>query len=144
MARTLPEFVWQSRRELIARQSQSGKSVTEFCQEHRLSMATFYAWKKRTQSDRVVTTALANPRDAHVSSRRGQSPAKGEVAIPPFLQLPLVSVPEPNGPPWVELTLPSGAVVRVPAQQLAALELVLKLCQPFTRRPSMSEGGNHV
>jgi hypothetical protein len=40
---------WQS---LFIQQKNSGLSITDFCQQHKMATSTFYAWKKRiTQID---------------------------------------------------------------------------------------------
>jgi hypothetical protein len=42
--RSKPEPFW---RDLIDRWKASGQSIAAFCATHRVSQATFYAWRKR-------------------------------------------------------------------------------------------------
>ena len=45
-------------RGLIAERQQSGESIREFCQRHRVSEHSFYAWRKRIGKEKPVTFAL--------------------------------------------------------------------------------------
>lgn len=42
-------------RELIERQARSGLSVAAFCEQWRVSTASFYAWRKRLREERQAT-----------------------------------------------------------------------------------------
>lgn len=111
MARRVDKSVWEERREWIGRQQTSGLSVARFCREHGLHEANFHAWRQRfaKTDDRVVTaqrTAGAQPLRA-------------------FVQLPLQPVAQTNGSAWIEVSVADGVVVRVPASNLAALDVVL-------------------
>jgi hypothetical protein len=81
--RSKPEPFW---RDLIDRWKASGQSVAAFCAAHRVSQATFYAWRRR-----LATRAQAAARPA---------PAFAPVHI----------VPDPI----TEVVLPSGLIVRIP------------------------------
>jgi hypothetical protein len=54
----------QGRREqwsrTVALQEKSGQSVREFCQERRLTEASFYAWRQRLRREKPVTFALVD------------------------------------------------------------------------------------
>ena len=54
----------QDRREqwsrTVALQEKSGQSVREFCQERRLTEASFYAWRQRLRKEKPVTFALVD------------------------------------------------------------------------------------
>ena len=54
----------QDRREqwsrTVALQEKSGQSVREFCQERRLTEASFYAWRQRLRREKPVTFALVD------------------------------------------------------------------------------------
>ena len=54
----------QERREqwsrTVALQEKSGQSVREFCQERRLTEASFYAWRQRLRKEKPVTFALVD------------------------------------------------------------------------------------
>ena len=79
-----PKPFW---RDLIDRWKTSGQSVAAFCAAHRVSQATFYAWRKRL-----------------AARSRGQTPP-----IPAFA--PVRVVPDPTA----EVILPNGLIVRLPA-----------------------------
>jgi hypothetical protein len=49
-----------------------------------------------------------------------------------FVQLP---VPATTTHPWIELTLTDGTLVRLPQQNLAALQMVLQACHGALRVP---------
>src|SRR5262249_43369042 len=78
-----PEPFW---RDLIDRWRTSGQSIAAYCAAHRVSQATFYAWRKR-----LAARARATARPA---------PAFAPVRV----------VPDPIA----EVTLPTGLVARVP------------------------------
>ena len=54
----------QDRREqwsrTVALQEKSGQSVREFCQDRRLTEASFYAWRQRLRREKPVTFALVD------------------------------------------------------------------------------------
>jgi hypothetical protein len=54
----------QERREqwsrTVALQEKSGQSVREFCQERRLTEASFYAWRQRMRKEKPVRFALVD------------------------------------------------------------------------------------
>jgi hypothetical protein len=99
---------WQAR---IDAQASSGLSIAQFCEQHDCSVASFYQWKRKL--------AASNASDA------SDKPQHGAIHPSPFQQLR--TKPVLPGPAWIELSLPSGAIVRVPADQLDALELILRL-----------------
>jgi hypothetical protein len=88
-------------RDLVDRWKASGQSVVAFCAAHRVSQATFYAWRKRLTASRQRT-------------------------VPPPPAFAAVRV-IPN--PTAEVSLPSGLVVRVPvnADPATVARLVLAL-----------------
>jgi transposase-like protein len=112
MARALTEdqlSVWKDR---IARQASSGLSVTKFCQQEQISEANYYYWRRRLHG---------SPKRRKAASRHsGRSPERDHGTQ--FIQLP---VPSPRGSAWVEITSADGMLVRLPQQNLAALELTL-------------------
>jgi hypothetical protein len=81
--RSKPEPFW---RDLIDRWKASGQSIATFCAAHRVSQATFYAWRKR-----LAARARSTPRTA---------PAFAAVRVVPDAA--------------AEVILPTGLVVRVP------------------------------
>lgn len=77
-------------RDLITRWKTSGRSVAAFCADRGVSQASFYAWRKRLGS-------------------RSQEPIASAPSAPTFAAVRVV----PGFP--VEVVLPTGVVVRVPA-----------------------------
>jgi hypothetical protein len=63
----------QDRREqwsrTVALQEKSGQSVREFCQERRLTEASFYAWRQRLRREKPVTFALVDTTNTATSDR---------------------------------------------------------------------------
>jgi hypothetical protein len=53
-----------------------------------------------------------------------------------FVQLPLAPA---SMSPWIELVLLEGTVIRVPQQNLAALQTVLHALSNVSRSPSLGE-----
>lgn len=45
-------------REMIAKQAGSGMAVQRFCEEHRLTEQSFYAWRKRLRKEQPMQFAL--------------------------------------------------------------------------------------
>ena len=120
MARALTReerAVWKDR---ISRQATSGESVAEFCAREQVSDASFYRWKRnlkvgpRKRSTRSQATKTAR-KDSSTTPR---STTAGSA----FFQLP---VAPSRGAAWIELVLADGTVLRLPQQNLAALELAL-------------------
>ena len=104
---------WQQR---IETQKDSGLSVSQFCQQHGCSASSFYQWRRKlgAPSPKPAT-------EISVPATRG---------VGAFQQL---IAKRPSGPvPSIDLVLPGGTIARVPADQLEALEIVLRFAQPAT------------
>lgn len=91
-------------RGLLRRQAESGLSVAEFCRRRDVSEASFYQWRKRL---RTV------PLPAELGT--------GQSSPGPFLPLSVV------GAAGIEIELPCGAMVRIPAGEQRTLEQVITL-----------------
>lgn len=146
MARPLNQVRWDYWRELMARQRDSGLSVTEFCRRENVSRQGFHAWKRKLHSDTGETASAprSENRQALPASRRqprhGRTKPALPTAAPGFLQLPVTTM-RPN--PWIELALSDGTVVRLPQQNLEALVVVLRALRG--ERLEVSEGaGGHA
>lgn len=104
---------WQQR---IETQKDSGLSVSQFCQQHGCSASSFYQWRRKLGSPSLKpATEISVP---------------AALGVGAFQQL----IPKrPSGPvPSIDLVLPGGTIARVPADQLEALEIVLRFAQPAT------------
>lgn len=91
----------------IEGQAASGLSAREWCQREQLSEPSFYAWRRKlAQRDR---------------ERSAQGP---QAVTNSFLPIRLTAASN------VELQLASGLVIRVPAQETAALRAILEFVEP--------------
>jgi hypothetical protein len=94
-------------RRQIEGQAASGLAAREWCLREQLAVASFYAWRRKL---------------AHRDRQRSAS--EPLAASNRFLPIRLTA------PSSVELQLPSGLVIRVPAQETAALRAVLEFVEP--------------
>lgn len=135
MARKVNQVLREEWRKRIEGQQQSGLRVAEFCRREGVSPATFYLWRRKLQAPRPPQAKKAPARQKKIAqtSRAGNSPT-----TPP--SLPFVQLPLPSGAacPWIEVVLAEGTVVRIPQQNLAALQTVL---QTLGAAPASATGG---
>jgi transposase-like protein len=87
-------------RETVAAWQESGQSVRAYCRRQRLQEASFYFWRRTLQE-----------RDRHLQERDRQGSATVQAKF-----VPVRVVPEP----LLEVVLPTGLIVRVPATTEAA------------------------
>ncbi len=123
MARKVNQALHEEWRKRIERQQQSGLTVAAFSQREGVSPAAVYAWRRKLQAKRSPQTKKAPPRKTRRArtDRQGQSSAAASDV--PFVQLPLSAQ---AASPWIEVVLAEGTVVRLPQQNLAALQTVLR------------------
>lgn len=93
----------------IEGQAASGLSARQWCRQEQLSEPSFYAWRRR----------LAQ-RDEERSASLSSTVSNG------FLPIQLTASVASH----VELQLASGLVIRVPAQEMAALRAILEFVEP--------------
>jgi hypothetical protein len=98
------ERLWRKR---LARFAGSGQTVAGFCLAERVSVPTFYQWKRKLAS-RSVRTAGGKPDAARSADR-----------VEPFLPVRI------EGTARVEIELPNGTRVRIPASDLGAVEVAI-------------------
>jgi transposase len=97
-------WLWRDR---LARFARSKKTVAAFCAAEQVSVPTFYQWKRKLAAESSgLRTRHAN---ASLSVNRAGT----------FLPVRI------EGATLVELELPNGARVRVPASDLTALEAAI-------------------
>ena len=111
--------VW---RERLERFSSSGLGVAPFCARERVSMASFYPWRKKLGH---------KGRRRRVTSRRG--------AFQPVAVVPTESGLVP-GPPAIRIQLPCGTRIEVGAEDLDVVRAVVAEVARAGRGPG-SEGG---
>jgi len=139
------QVLWDRWRERLERQRRSGLSITEFCRKEGVSAVTFHTWKRKLRGEAVVGSARAGAADRSTTDEGAprRQAGTGSQAVSPrrklrapragvgvrtgsanFLQLPVLGA---RSGPWIELTLVDGTVVRIPQQNLAALQTVLAI-----------------
>jgi hypothetical protein len=91
---------WRAR---IERQRRSRSTVGEFCAAEGVSTASFYQWRRRLEQAAGVSVRTDRP-------------------APHFIEL---SAPSRAGASPVRITLPSGAVVALPADASAELATIV-------------------
>jgi len=136
MTRRVNQVLWAQWRERLERQRKSGLSIAEFCRREGLSAVTFQTWRRKLQGespDRSSATGGAvGVRGGKVSDtiapRRSPRPARDAATATAgranFLELPVVGT---RSGTWIELTLVDGTIVRIPQQNLAALQTVFTI-----------------
>jgi hypothetical protein len=131
------ERFWRSQ---IEGHAASGLSAREWCRRERLSEPSFYAWRRELalRDREQLAPASANHEHRPASQRpASQRPAsQRHAASPPagraqgnghaFVPVRLAATGENR----VELEFPSGLVVRVPAENTAALAAILEFAEP--------------
>jgi transposase-like protein len=108
------QAVWRQRLERFA--GWSG-TVVEFCRREGVTQPTFYQWRKRLrQADASATQTAAEilPEE----TRRADEVPQGRA---PFVELSWAATAA------VEIELPNGAVVRVPADREGTLQVAIRV-----------------
>ena len=139
MTRRVNQVLWEQWRERLERQRGSGLSIAEFCRQEGVSSITFHTWKRKIQGAGGAHSAMAEVRSERptaklpdgTSRRRGPRRVRRDVGTTfarprdaEFLQLPVLGV---RSAPWIELTLVDGTRVRIPQQNLVALQSVFTI-----------------
>lgn len=104
--------VWRRRLERFS--SWSG-TVAEFCRREGVTQGTFYLWRKRLPQEGALTRAVGS-----VLTPEAVRPAGAGQRAASFVELSLT-----GRAALVEIELPNGAVVRVPAEDAAALRVAI-------------------
>jgi hypothetical protein len=132
MARKVNLEVRATWRQRIERQRQSGLTVAEFSRQEGVSTASFYRWQQEVGTG-AVRPSKRSPRrrSAKAADSLPQRESSHRLDAT-FVQLPLSPVP---ANPWIELMLTDGTLIRLPQQNLAALQAVLRACDSASRVP---------
>ena len=109
---------WRRR---LARFRPGRESVLEFCQRERISAPSFYAWRKRLATDGDGTMT----RDADRRSDPRQDSGSSQ-----FLELNVAVAS------IVEIDLPGGTRIRVPASHTTGLRTVMRSLRELAREES--------
>jgi len=103
MGREIDELKWSAWRRRLARFERSGRTVSSFCRAENVSMPSFFQWRRKL--------ARAGEHRPGLSSRERSS-----FEPPTFLPVRIEAAPT------VEIELPNGARIRLPARELAAID----------------------
>jgi len=146
MGRRVNEELHREWRDRLERHVGSGLTIARFCEREGVSAASFYAWRGK-----LAARSRSRSGRAHGKAARGRPVERRSlpIAIGHSRRQPLnggewsadavpLPLPVDRGGTWIELTLHDGTVVRLPAQNLAALELVLATL--LGRRANLSGG----
>lgn len=132
MARKVNSELREAWRQRIERHQQSGLTVAAFCVREGVTQGTFFTWKRKLRGK--------HHSKANRPARRQPAPAVRPVAPDSskatFVQLPISST---QASPWIELVLAEGTIIRVPQQNLAALQVVLRAIGGSSRWPAIEE-----
>ena len=127
MTRKVNQVLCGQWRQRLERQRASGLSIASFCRKEGVSTVTFHTWKRKLQVE-AAPGPRPTDRSVAVPSRPSPRPARTDAGTMPrtacFLQLPIVGA---RVEPCVELTLVDGTLVRIPPQNLAALQMVFTI-----------------
>ncbi len=123
MARQINRKLHASWRRRIERQQQGSLTVAQFCEREGVSTANFYVWKRRLQGGDAGQSPSASTRRATSRPRSAEAASSTREQDRPFVQVPWTA---PSASPWIEIVLAEGTVVRLPQQNLAALQTVLQ------------------
>ena len=108
------ERLW---RRLLRLWRRSGRTVRDFCAEHRVSEASFFAWR-RTLAERNQQRGRRGRPDARTSGAGHPLPKQDDQPV--FVPLRVVATAADRPGPTFEVVLHGGRVVRVPAHFEAA------------------------
>ncbi len=132
MARKVNLELRETWRQRIERQRRSGLTVSEFSRQEGVSTASFYRWQQEVGAAAAATAKPTVRRRAAKTTAPIAKPASPIRTDATFVQLPLASAPTN---PWIELMLTDGTLIRLPQQNLAALQTVLRVCDGAQRAP---------
>jgi transposase-like protein len=137
MARKVDQALWEQWRQRVERQLRSRLSIAEFCRSEGVSQASFHAWKRKLRISRPGSPS--SRRSAPLSRSKSGGQGDGQQSQPArrsltnsaataraanFLEVPILGA---RTAPWIELLLVDGTIIRVPQQNLAALQTVLQM-----------------
>ena len=103
---------WRRR---LARFSSWSGTVAEFCRREGVTQGTFYLWRKRLPREGALSRAVGS-----VLVPEPTRPTDDAQRAAPFVELSLT-----GRAAMVEIELPNGAVVRVPAEHEATLRVAI-------------------
>ena len=118
-------------REVLAKFVSSGLSVRAFCAHQRVSEPSFYAWRRdlalRDREQLASGTRSPPPWESTKSPRAPLAARRRSVIAPmPFLPVKLTAEPTASSAAGIEVTFPTGVLLRVPSScDAAALHAVL-------------------
>ena len=109
------ERMW---RQHVSRHGRSKLMVRDYCAQAGISEPSFYAWRRELARRDSVNGRIARSEPT--------APRRAVTATPRFVPVAIA----PSVASQVDVVLLSGLVIRVPAQDTAALRTVLELLEP--------------
>lgn len=134
MSRRANRVLWDQWRERLERQRKSGLSIAEFCRQEGVSSVTFHTWRRKLRGPSAQDSSArggipgrggatgAGPNSPCRQPRAARTVTAASGVGGSFLQVPVV---EARPAAWIELTLVDGTQVRIPPQNLSALQVAL-------------------
>jgi hypothetical protein len=108
-------------RAALRRRQQSGLTVREFCRREQLSETAYHFWRREiARRDREPRPRLKRER-ARALAARATRERRLAISSPLFQELAIISGPSPGADHGVEVVLPDGCRVRMPAEVDRAL-----------------------
>ena len=111
---------WQK---LLEQKQRSGLTVVEFCQREGLSPSAYYAWRRKLHGPQARQTppaaVVGRQARGRIAKRRHQNLARVMRSCKSHCPRHLANA-------WIEVVLAEGTVIRLPQQNLAALQTVLR------------------
>jgi hypothetical protein len=113
------ERIW---RQHVERQRRSKLTVRDFCADAGISEPSFYAWRREL--------ARRDSESGQPARRNPKAPQRTAIPTPRFLPVAIAGYPPAGAVALhVEVVLPSGLLIRLPAQDTAALRTVLEFLE---------------
>ena len=123
-------------RKLLEQKQRSGLTVVEFCQREGLSPSAYYAWRRKLHGPqaRQMPPAAVVRRQGARAHRKKKAPES-----PPRNAFVQVALPAASANAWIEVVLTEGTVIRLPQENLAALQTVLRSLGDGAHAPAKAE-----
>jgi len=123
MGRKMDQSSRETWQKLLEQKQRSGLTVVEFCQREGLSPSAYYAWRRKLhgpQARQTPPAAVVERQGARAHRKKKAPESRPRDA---FVQVALPAAPA-NA--WIEVVLTEGTVIRLPQENLAALQTVLR------------------
>jgi hypothetical protein len=104
-------------RAVLRKQGRSGLTAKEFCRQQRLSEASYYAWRRElARRDREPSPLRQRRREAVGAAAFRAAKRPPVTSAPLFHELSILGGPSPAIDQCLEIILPDGCRLRLPAE----------------------------